>query len=205
MIRFTFLMTLGLGVWLVACSTGSAKERQGGVQVPASPAVDPAVAAAERARAAQAKAMREWQAKLSDSRWDLEVVVSGTGRPAVVESDVLTFEHGTVSSDVLHKAGYERAGFSLYPPTERSIAWEAMQRKTEKGVEETAIWRAEVTGETMQGTLTKQRTDGADNRVQQFSFTGRLMTAPATPIEEAPGQEATPGEHRAVPAIPSAS
>ena len=134
------------------------------------------------------KMMQDWQTKLSGTKWELEVVVSGRGQPKVVQSDVLTFERGALVSDTLAKAGFDRAEYSLYPPTEQSIEWEAMQHKEEKGTQETAIWRGEFTGDAIQGNLTKRRKKGDKETVEHFSFTGHRVVAPAP----APPPEATP-------------
>jgi hypothetical protein len=152
------------------------------------PAGVEAASPANREAVEKAKAMQEWQAKLMGSKWELEVVVSPTGQPQVVESDVLTFDQASVGSEVLAKAGFERGSFSLYPPEGQSISWEAMQRKAGKDGEETAIWRAEVTGEAMRGSLLKRRPgkDGADGKMDQFTFTGKKMASapepPAAPV-----------------------
>jgi hypothetical protein len=151
------------------------------VEATPTPAASPA-SAADRERAAREKMMRDWQAKLSDSRWELEVVVSKGGPATVVQPDVLTFERGTINSDTLAKAGYKRAPYSLYPPTEQSVGWEAMQRKEEQGVTETVIWRGEVIGQAMQGTLIKKRTKGEEETVETLSFTGRRMVAAPEPV-----------------------
>ena len=193
--RFTFATVLVVGVWLMASGTAGAwpgtsdKDTEPALAAPDAAARE---SVANRERAERDKTMRDWQAKLSDSRWELEVVVSGAGRPAVVQSDVLTFKNGSVGSDVLAKADYERASFSLYPPTEQSIGWEAMQRKKEeKGAQETAIWRGEVTGETMQGTLVKQSKRGDEEATTQvFSFTGRRMATAPEPTPAAAQSEA---------------
>lgn len=129
----------------------------------------------------KAQAMQEWKLKLMNSRWDLEVVVSPPGGPRVVESDTLTFDDRSLSSSVLDKAGFDRAEFSLYPPEGESISFEAMQRKAGKNGEDTAIWRAEVTGETLRGTLIRRSAEG---KVDNFSFTGkRLAAAPEAPAD----------------------
>ena len=205
--RFTLVITLGVGAWLIASGTAAAwpgKSDKDAEEAPAAPGAAAKESAASRQRDELNKTMRDWQAKLSDSRWELEVVVSGAGRPAVVQSDVLTFNNGSVGSDVLAKAGFERASFSLYPPTEQSIGWEAMQRKKgEKGVEETAIWRGEVTGDAMQGTLMKRRTVGEEDRVEQFSFTGRLMAPAPKPTPQA--AQSQPPAAAPAPEVPAAA
>ena len=206
MARIMRAIVVGVGVSLIACSAGNAepKKNPGAAQADAASAAQLELAAREKAR-------REWQTKLSGSRWDLEVTVSAPGRPQVVESDVLTFERGTVGSDTLDKAGYARAGYSLYPPTEESVGWEAMQSKQNKDVQEAAIWRGEVTGETMQGMLIKKRTDRQGNHTEQFSFTGKRMApAPAESAEPAaasqtPSAAPAPAAGQSAPTAPQPS
>ena len=204
MTRCVFAMALGVGVWLTACATGSAEQPKQADNAEVG-AADTA-SAARQALAEREKARRDWQAKLSGSRWELEVVVSGQGQPQVVESDVLTFDGGTVGSDVLAKAGYKRASYSLYPPAAQSVAWEAMQMQSreEKDVQEAAIWRGEVTGEAMQGTLIKKRTQGEKETMETFSFTGRRM-APAPEPTSPAAQSEPPAAGQSTPAVPQPS
>jgi hypothetical protein len=104
----------------------------------------------------------------------------------------LSFDRTTMGSDVLAKAGYGRGMYALYPPSEQSIGWEAMQR-TDKG-DEQAIWRGELTGAKIEGTLMKYVKKGqGDPAMQQFSFTGtRMADAPPEPAPEAAEAPATP-------------
>ena len=184
--RVVIAIVMSAGVCLAAGSAGAeeqawwAKGAKGGEAKPAAPAA----AATNTAAIELARAMQEWQAKLAGSRWELEVVVSGPGQPRVVEADVLSFDQGSVGSEVLSKAGFEPASFSLYPPEGQSISWEAMQRKTGKDGEESAIWRGEVTGEKMQGTMLRRHPGkgGAEGRMDQFAFTGRKMAPAPVPV-----------------------
>ena len=75
MTRFVFAIALGVGVWLTACGTGSAEQpkKANNAEVGAADTAS----AARQALAEREKARRDWQAKLSGSRWELEVVVSG--------------------------------------------------------------------------------------------------------------------------------
>ena len=59
------------------------------------------------------------------------------------------------------------------------------------------IWRGQVTGDAIKGTLTKQRTDKKETRVEQLLFTGRRLAAP-TPEAEA----AQPAAAGGAPAVP---
>jgi hypothetical protein len=190
MIRYARVAAVGLGMCLIAAGGAEGAWGDKPKQKPqaAPPVVDPAAAAAERGKE-QARIMREWQQKLEGSRWELEVLVSKPGQPAVVESDVLTFKGGSIGSEVLAKAGYDRASYSLYPPTGDTIGWEAMQRMSKDGAEETAIWRAEVSGGAMQGMLMRKRVKGDQETVDNFSFTGKKAAAPAPEPPPAPAAE----------------
>lgn len=208
--RFILTLASAVGVWLIACSAAGAWPGKSDKNAEATPAAPSAAqeSANSLERAEREKAMRDWQAKLSGSRWELEVVVSKGGPATVVQPDVLTFERGTISSDTLAKAGYEHAPYSLYPPTKESIAWEAMQHKEEKGIQEAVIWRGEVTGETMQGTLIKKRTKGEEETVETLSFTGRRMAAapePTPPAAQTAPSSAAPAQTApaATPEVPA--
>jgi hypothetical protein len=154
------------------------KEEQRGESSPAQ------INRAEQGRAAKDKAMRESQAAMADSRWEIEVKLSSSGQ-AVVQPDVITFERGMMNSETLEKSGFSRGEYSLYPPQAQSIAWEAMQRKEADGVSESAIWRGEVTGETMQGTIIKKRSKGDQETAENFTFSGKRVAAAPKPVEPA--------------------
>lgn len=175
--RVALAMTLGCGVWLIASSVESAEDPKGAKAAP--PAAPPAAQTGGLSREVieREKAIKEWRTKLSGTKWELEVVVSGNALPKVVEADVLTFDRSTVGSDTLRKAGFEDASYALYPPTEQSVEWEAMQRREEKGSEELAIWRGEVMKDTIRGTLTRQRKKGDKETTENFSFAGTLVKA----------------------------
>jgi hypothetical protein len=181
--HFTQAIPLVVGLLFVAAGdAGAVWPKKGDDTVDAKPA---AQERAERERAAKDKAMKDWQAAMADSRWELEVKLS-SGGPAVVQSDVLTFDRGRMNSETLAKAGFSKAEYSLYPPTEQSVAWESMQQKNADGVTESAIWRGEVTGDQMQGVIVKKRVKGDQETVENFSFTGRRIAAAPKPAEPAP-------------------
>ena len=195
--RIGLSFVLALGVSLSVCGMASAwpgkddKEKKQDAAPGASAAAD---------RAARDKAMREWQSKLGNSRWELEVVVSSGGPATVVQSDVLKFQHGSMQSETLAKAGYEPTSFALYPPTATSVEWEAMQRKTKDGAEETAIWRGEVTGERIRGTLTQRIVRGDKEDTKLFSFTGKPMAPEPEPVPAPVVESAPPVAPQAAPA-----
>jgi hypothetical protein len=203
--RFTLTIVLGVGVWLLACSAGSAEERKkakSGEAKPDAAAADQA-SAAERELAEREKAIQTWRAKLAGTQWELQLTPMG-GQPGKPETDVLTFSRGAVGSEKLLKTGYPYSNnYALYSPTDQSIAWETMQLKEGSNEQDMVIWRGEVIGETMQGTLTKRRTDGKENRVEQFSFTGRKI-APA-PESTPPAAQSEPPTAVPAPEVPAAA
>lgn len=203
--RVAAIMVVGSGVWLLACSLGEAKARQSKrtEEASAMSAVEQAVRLSPEV-VAREKATREWRDKLADTQWELELVLSGGAQPAVVQSDVLTFGRQAVGSEALRKTGYpDSQSYSLYAPTEESISWEAMQLKDGTDGQDVVIWRGEVIGEAIQGTVTKQRSrgEGETNLTEQFSFTGHKVVPAAS---EAAVPEAPSERSAAVPA-PEAS
>jgi hypothetical protein len=103
------------------------------------------------------------------------------------------------------KAGYpDSNNYSLYAPTEQSVAWEAMQLKGDgKDAQDMAIWRGEANKDTIQGTLTKQRTDKQGSHVEHFAFTGRLIAPVSAPTP--PAAQGEPPTAVPAPAVPTAA
>lgn len=191
--RFALAVVLGFGVWLTAGSAGSAEEPKGAS--PAAAAVQKG-AALSREVIEREKAIQTWRDTLNGSKWNVEITVSSRSPVAVVEPDVLTFDRRTMNSETLAKAGYPPASYSLYPPTESSVEWEAMHSHTDKGVEETSIWRGQFNGKTVQGTLSRSRKKGDKETTDTLSFKGQLVeSAPAAepvPAAAAPTQGGAP-------------
>lgn len=199
------IAVVGCGVWLIGCNAANAKDNKSAEKTPAAPAVEqtgrisPEVAERE-------KVVREWRAKLSGTQWDLQLTLMG-GQPGKPETDVLTFGQRTVGSEKLLKAGYPHSdNYTLYAPTEESIAWETMQLKDGSDERDMVIWRGEIVGDTIQGTLTKQRNVGDANLVEQFSFTGRLVEpAPERVPPAAQGEAPSAAPASEAPAAPQQS
>lgn len=185
--RWTLVVVVvGLGVSLTACSAEGAKERESDEQTPAASISEHVVEISPEV-VEREKAKKAWRVKLTGSEWDLELTPM-RGKAGKPDTDVLTFSQTSVGSKKLLKAGYsDSSSYALHSPTDKSIAWEAMQLKDEQDM---AIWRGEVVGKTMQGTLTKQRNLGDANLVEQFSFTGRRL---------GPEPEVTPPEAETEP------
>jgi hypothetical protein len=201
---------LGIGLGLIVMRAVSAAESGTSPAARKTPSAEPTAAspassaqadAAARETAKREKALQEWRAKLTGTRWELQLTPTGAqgGAP---ETDVLTFSERTIGSENLVKQGYAVADtYALYSPTERSVAWEAMQVKEEQGTRYTAIWRGEAIGETMQGTLLKQRSLGDANLIEQLSWTGRLL-APAPEAAQPPAGESAPADPSSATADP---
>jgi hypothetical protein len=189
------VLVAGIGSLLLG-GIASAEEQAATSAAPAAeaPAASPSVGsrhpvALSREVIDREEAIVKWRERLGGSRWDLTLRSGGErpGQAMTEERDVLTFDRRKVGSDILGKAGHEPAEYSLYGPSEKIVSWEAMERKDEKGAQETLVWRGEINGETMQGTLMKRIAKGAKETVQNFSFTGRLVKP-----ETAAPAEATP-------------
>lgn len=203
--RFILTLASAVGVWLIACSAAGAWPGKSDKNAEAAPAAPSAAqeSANSLERAEREKAIQTWQAKLAGTQWELQLTPMG-GQPGKPETDVLTFSRGTVGSEKLLKTGYPYSNnYALYSPTDQSIAWETMQLKEGSNEQDMVIWRGEVIGETMQGTLTKRRTDGKENRVEQFSFTGRKI-APA-PEPTPPAAQSEPPTAVPAPEVPAAA
>ena len=183
---------LGVGLGLIVMWTASAAE-EGAPPAPTSSAkagpVSPELSKKREEALEREKVLRDWRAKLAGSRWELQLTPSGAGGAA--KTDVLSLTQRTIGSENLSKAGYPDAdNYSLYSPTEQSVSWETMQTMEEKGANYMAIWRGEVTGDTMQGTLFTRKQRGDKETTEQFAFTGhKLVPTPPTP---APTPEAAP-------------
>ena len=183
---------LGVGLGLIVMWTASAAE-EGAPPAPTSSAkagpVSPELSKKREEALEREKVLRDWRAKLAGTRWELQLTPSGAGGEA--KTDVLSLTQRTIESENLSEAGYPNAdNYSLYSPTEQSISWETMQSMEDKKGQHTAIWRGEVTGETMQGTLFTRTQRGEKETTEQFSFTGHKLVQ--TPPAPAPAPEAAP-------------
>ena len=198
--RYAVIVVLGLGTCLVGSAIGQAEDK----------GAPPAAAAMQKGAPLskevieREKAIVKWREKLKGSKWNIEVTVSGNAPVVVVEPDVLSFNRKTMSSETLGKSGYPSATYSLYPPTETSVEWEAMHSHEDKGVAETSIWRGEFRDKTVQGTLSRSRKKGDKETMDSFPFKGTLVEAapPAPVAPPVPAESAAPAADSAAPAVP---
>jgi hypothetical protein len=105
----------------------------------------------------------EIRARLDGTSWTLVLKPMEEGQKT--QKDTLTFQGREVTSQRLTKAGYNSSNYSVNIGGDGVAVWETMQTKEGEGV---AFWRGELQGETMQGVLSQQPTEGP---VQAFSFT----------------------------------
>lgn len=127
---------------------------------------------------AQEKLASAWAGKL-DGAWSLELrpATPGQGEP---KSDTLTFSGRRMESDMLMQEGAGGSNFTLTPQDEQVAVWETMQI-TPKG--DRLLWRGEVRGGSMSGTLIRQAPEGA-GEPSTWSFSG--TKAVPVPSEPAP-------------------
>jgi hypothetical protein len=194
-------------MWTVSAAekgaSAAARKTPSAEPTSASPASSTQADAASRELSEREKALQDWRAKLAGTRWELKMTSTG-GSGGQPETDVLEFGQTTLGSDNLLKTGFPHSdNYALYSPTDQSVAWEAMQVKEEKGTHDMAIWRGEVTGETMQGTLVKQRKRGDKETTEQLSFTGRQLEAVPEPTQPAVGESIPAGSPSAPADSPS--
>ena len=108
--------------------------------------------------------------------------------------DLITLKDQMISSRLLEPDGFIPARFTVTMSEGSAPVWEAMQSSPVAGI---AIWRGELHGEEMRGTISKQPLEGDS---QDFLFVGHQMhvpppeTAPETVPETAP-ENTPPPEH----------
>ena len=125
----------------------------------AAAAVKPSLSDAERAALAQSAL-----AQLNAQAWTIKLVQQGAKKPKS-EADVLTFSGQGVVSQFLSAKGFGGSQFSLSIQDDGSAVWETVQR-TEN--EDTALWRGELRGNVLTGTLSIRYKSGM-GEVYSFS------------------------------------
>ena len=143
--------------------------------------------------------------QLNGSYWELTVIpVSAGADKSKTQKDALNFDKTKVTSEFLTKAGYPGSNYSVVIGSDGIAVWETMQTKEGEGV---AFWRGELSGETMQGMLSKQPLQGS---AEDYAFTAKrtLQAAaqsaapqPPTSVQPEPSpqtpsvsEQTTPGE-----------
>ncbi|GEM_PF-6640855 len=98
----------------------------------------------------------EARAKLKSQEWTVFVVKDAPG-PRIMETDVLTFGDGTVSTKNMLSLGYGESNFGLTIQDDGTATWETM-KKTKDG--DVAFLRADVVGTVMKGAISIKPPEG---------------------------------------------
>ena len=85
--------------------------------------------------------------------------------------DILTFDQGMISSQLLTPDEFQPARFTVTLTEDAAPTWEAMQSSLRAGV---AFWRGELHGEEMRGVLSTQPLEGSST---DFLFVGHRMVS----------------------------
>ena len=113
--------------------------------------------------------------RLNGSRWMVELhPLFGRDDDAPAQ-DLLTFDQQLVTSQLLAHDDFQPARFTVTMTEEAAPVWEAMQSSATAGI---AIWRGELHGEEMRGTVSKQPLEGTS---QDYQFVGHQLHASETP------------------------
>ena len=162
----------------------------------APPDAEPPAAAAAPAPSQTADPQKETDAaaQLNGTAWEIQLVPM-PGEPSKRPlKDVLKFQGGTVTAERLASDGHPASNYTLTVGDDGIPVWETMQTVEGKGV---VFWRGEVYGDRMSGILSKHPLEGA---AQDFSFSGRSMSAADQPppapaqVDAAPAQQPAPQE-----------
>ncbi len=176
-------------VWLLAASSWPV-------------AADESVKAASSNKAAAdaaspASLVKEAEAALRGSVWNMALNPIGGDAKAQPMKDKVSFDGGKILSDRLSVAGYPASNYTLTVGDDKIPVWETMQSAGDKGV---AFWRGELHGESMRGILSEHPTDGP---ASDYSFSAtktgdtakipevKPVSAPA-PVAPAPAETAAP-------------
>ena len=126
--------------------------------------------------------------RLNGSRWMLELRPLFSQEDQEPAQDLLTFEQQLVTSQLLTPDGFMPARFTVTMSEGAAPVWEALQSSPTAGV---AIWRGELHGEEMRGTVSKQPIEGNS---QDYLFVGHLMhgSETPTPVHNEEDSEPTP-------------
>ena len=134
--------------------------------------------------------------RLNGSRWMVELrpMFAEEGQADEPAQDLVVFQDQMVSSHLLEPDGFTPGRFTVSMNEGTAPVWEALQSSSTAGI---AIWRGELHGEEMRGTVSKQPLEGNS---QDYLFVGHQMHVPSpdssTPppehTEDMPPQNETP-------------
>lgn len=142
--------------------------------VPAAPAAQLAPVKSE-ADLAKEQLVQTWQQKLQGA-WSLELRPP-TAEQGSPQQDTLTFDGRRVVSGMLTQEGYGGSNFSLAPQDDQTASWETMQMNPGGDI---ALWRGELTGQSMSGMLSRQPAQG-EAVTWSFTATKAHEPSPAAP------------------------
>ncbi|MBI3321615.1 MAG: hypothetical protein HYZ91_05045 [Candidatus Omnitrophica bacterium] len=135
----------------------------------------------------------EVAAKLNGTQWAIDLrAMFGEGQPAPI-NDVLSFERGTISSKRLSDRGYVASAFTISVADSGVPVWETMQTSQDDGV---VLWRAELHGEKMIGSLSKYPVEGSS---EDYVFEGQPAQA-SQPAADQSSASSAAGSTAAPPA-----
>lgn len=124
--------------------------------------------------------------RLNGSRWMVEVrpMFAEEGEDATSAQDLIAFQDQMMTSQLLERDGFKPGRFTVTLTEGDAPVWEALQSSPDVGI---AIWRGELHGDQMRGTVSKQPLEGAS---QDYLFAGRgMVSSPSEPAETTPPLE----------------
>lgn len=131
------------------------------------------------------EALRKGEQDLNSREWVIYVRPQGE-KAAGVETDMLTFQNGKLTSKNLSAQGYPESNYGLSVNEDGGIIWETMQARELPNQVDLAFLRGELFNDgSMRGTISLQPHKGAKKR---FAFSTEMQARQA----EAPVTQATP-------------
>lgn len=133
-------------------------------QTAKAPEVNPA---AEKAAAEKKKKVKEAEAKLDKTMWEIDVTEVTENGQGKTFKDTLRFRGGRVTSDALAPDGFSASNFSLRIKGDKTLIWETMQSSEKNGI---AFWRGDMTVDAagpMRGAISRHIDD---KTVKDYAF-----------------------------------
>ena len=129
-------------------------------------------------------------ARLSGTRWAVQLEPMYGEKPAQALVDVLRFQGDLVTSDRLASSGFQSGRYTVMVDADGESAWEATQVNLEEGI---ALWKGEFHAGTVRGIMSQHPLTG---ETLDFIFVGQEVASdsPATesPMTENPATEGAP-------------
>ena len=144
------------------------------------PAMGDAPSAAPAAQPDPQRELHDVIARLSGTRWALELQPMFGPKPEAPIKDTLSFDGSQMTSERLGATGFPPSNFTLTVGDDGVTVWEATQMNPDEGI---TLWRGELHEHTINGTVSACPLKGS---TEDFIFVGQEVIQPPPPAAAEP-------------------